>query len=90
MAALEVRKYEVAHGRDAEVEMPSGARILHVGIQRGCVLVWALVNPEAGMIVRHIGYFATGEPVPPDVEHVGTAMTVGGAFVWHVFESVPF
>jgi hypothetical protein len=69
------------------VEMPNGARILHVGIQSGDLYAWALVNPEAVKIptLRVIG---TGHPIP-DSEHLdvfmGTHLLYDGSLVLHVF-----
>lgn len=101
MADREVWKFKVpmgeVHGHDSTVSMPSGAQIVSVGTQGADVWVWAIVNIEAPRTKRRLGYFATGSPVPPDWDYVGTAHvldseqpTLGSWLVWHVFEEVPF
>lgn len=82
-------KYEVEYGETA-IELPIGAELLHAGTQRfgECegVFLWALVDPEAPVARRDIGYFATGDYIPEGAEYVGTAITPDTAFVWHVYE----
>jgi hypothetical protein len=88
-----VHKYEVGYG-EAGSQMPLGAKLLHVDSQPKAggegVFVWAEVDPAAPLVRQQIGYFATGEDLPEDAEYVGTAVTPGGAFVWHVYERVQF
>lgn len=81
----EVLKYEIFYGA-ATARMPEKAEILHVAAISGRVYVWALVDPTEPVKERNIGYFATGEPIPPGCEYVGTGITEG-AFVWHVFQA---
>lgn len=85
-----VHKYEVPFGQGL-MPLPVGARILHVDVQPNSptgegVFAWALVDPSADREKRQIGYFATGELIPEGAKHIGTALSSGGAFVWHVFE----
>ena len=85
-----VHKYEVGFGQFARVDMPLGAKLLYVAGQPTrvgeAIFVWAEVDPTAALTRRQIGYFATGDRLPDDAEYVGTAITRGGASVWHVYE----
>ena len=71
------------------VQMPSGARVLHVADQAGVTTVWALVDPEVEKVVnRYFWVFGTGQPIddPDPLAYLGTSMA--GGFVWHVFEEI--
>lgn len=69
------------------VEMPAGARLLHVANQRDELCLWALVDAARPTVDRFIGVVGTGNPAPDiddDADYVGTAQV--GSFVWHVFD----
>jgi len=96
----EVWKFEVppgeVHGHGSTVSMPSGAQIISVGTQSTIVFIWAIVDPEAQLTERRLGYFPTGSPLPA-WDYVGTAHVLnpdrpalGSWLVWHVFEEVLF
>lgn len=62
-------------------------RILHVACRSmGVVEVWALHTDEPA-ITRSFRVYGTGQPLPPGIDYVGTALTPGGQLVWHLFES---
>lgn len=69
--------------------MPTGATVLHVGIQRRIITLWALVDPDANPSIRHFAVVGTGHPAPDADEgrYIGTVSE--GPFVWHVFEGLP-
>lgn len=84
------------HGHNSTVSMPIGAQIVSVGTQGTDVFVWAIVDPDARLAERRLGYFSTGSPLP-DWDYVGTAHVInpeqpafGSWLVWHVLEEVPF
>lgn len=74
------------------------AKIVHVACQYGAltntVQVWFEATtdlPEGYQDTTHnLRVFGTGQPVPEDAEHVGTAIMAGGRLVWHVYVEVPF
>lgn len=90
-----IYKYTVEVGSNS-IEMPKGARILHVVAQGEKVQLWALVETEHIDEMRHFRVFGTGQPLPDDFKedqpraaeygdrYIGTAHC--GPFVWHVFE----
>lgn len=85
-------KYQVAgDGFDEwEVEMPVGAKILSAGIQYNKLMVWAIVNVDAPMEKRTIGFYGTGSKLPDDFtkDHRHISTVFEGGFVWHIFEIV--
>lgn len=64
--------------------------VLHVACQQGpeSVEVWTREGPEP---VQHrpVRVYGTGQPLPARWAHIGSAVTAGGALVWHVFAAHP-
>lgn len=80
-----VYKFPLAMDRGWQrVEMPDGARVVHVHEQDGRACLWASVNATRPVVVRHFGVFATGEEIPTGA-YVGTIHL--GWTVWHIFEN---
>jgi len=95
-------KFQFKIDDEVEIEMPIGARILHVGTQgdeRQTALpspfLWAMVESTAKKHRRKFLIFGTGhelprlpidEPLPNDLQHIGTFQMRGGLLVWHMFE----
>lgn len=90
-----IHKYNISAG-STSVQMPQGAKILHVGGQGESICLWARVDTEQLGELRHFRVFGTGDMVPGDDEpgfesrhgerstqYLGTAMC--GEFVRHVF-----
>lgn len=88
---MQVWKYELAVTDRQELEVPKGARFLHVDTQRGTPCLWAIVDPQAEKEPRYIRIAGTGHDVTKEecMEYLGTFMIVGGNFVGHVFEADP-
>lgn len=67
--------------------MPTGAEILHVGVQGHIAYIWALVDPDERIEARSFRVYETGHPIDGDLgRHIGSFTMLGGALVWHVFE----
>lgn len=87
-----VHKYRVGLSDLFAVEMPRGAQILDVQVQRGTPQMWALVDPAAPIERRQFRLVGTGhhfklfEDQQP--KHVGTFQLDSGALVFHLFEIV--
>ncbi len=93
-----IHKYTIdarSSGVDVSVEMPKGARILHVAGQRENLCIWALVDTDHLGELHHFRVYPTGAALPEDFKegpsftedgdrYIGTAHC--GPFVWHVFE----
>jgi hypothetical protein len=74
-----------------EIEMPEGAVILSVQVQRSQVCLWALVEPGASKVKRQFRIHGTGHDVPDvdKLDFIGTIQNNGGDLVFHVFEEFP-
>lgn len=61
-------------------------QVLHVDARsNGTVEVWTLEG-SAPSVARTVRVYGTGQSIAEaDTEHIGTALTPGGALVWHVF-----
>jgi hypothetical protein len=81
----EIWKYElVPH---VVLQMPKRAQLLAVQVQHGRAQLWALVDPKASLVRRHVGIYGTGHPVPADAGfYVGTFQLEDGTLVFHVFD----
>lgn len=69
-----------------DLTMPKGARILSVQMQNGQPHLWALVDPKAPLVMRNIRVYGTGWDVEETGTFIGTFMTEGGQYVFHVFD----
>lgn len=79
-----VHKY-VLHGTQQTVSTYEGARFLHVANQREQITVWAEVNTLERECMATLHVVGTGQPIPPGVTFVGSALMAGGDFVFHVY-----
>jgi hypothetical protein len=94
-----VWKFPLALRVEQTVELPPGARIVHVGEQGNRPTLWAeFIGPVelAQQAQPHRFYLlATGQeleygPDGPHVEYRGTVMLNDGALVFHVYQEVCF
>lgn len=70
------------------LEMPNGAKILHVGIQGHTPCLWAEVSPDDQHELRRFIVHGTGHPIMEDGrKHIETFLD--GSFVWHLYEMTP-
>ena len=86
---MRVWKYTLGGGKVA-LQMPQGAKLLHVGWQRNDICIWALVSPLRDLVYRNFLVAGTGHPIEDSetLEFVGTAITPDQSFVFHVFEDM--
>lgn len=70
------------------VDIPEGALILTLCLQRGQPTMWAVVDPDAPMAQRRFVVVGTGQPMPDEpTVYVGTWLSdEDGTFVFHVFD----
>jgi hypothetical protein len=85
-----IHKYPLEVKGQQTVEMPYGAQILHVGVQRNQICIWAILESVKPMMVtRSFVIHGTGHPVDDTgLEHIGTVLMDDGALVWHIFERI--
>lgn len=96
-----VFKYPVLLTDIFSLDLPEGAKVLSVDVQRGEPQLWALCDAtmSAGMVTpssidgkmsrRRFRVAGTGHPIhtPADkLEFIGTFMLHGGELVFHLFE----
>ena len=68
------------------IDMPRGAKSLHVAEQAGQLCLWALVNPaEKAAVPVRLAVHGTGHLFNHSGDHLGTALLQGGRLVFHVF-----
>lgn len=80
--------YKYVMGNEvATIELPIGAKIIHLAEQHGQTCMWVQVDTEAEKEKRYFVLYGTGHPML-NAEHtfIGTMLTAGGNLVWHVFE----
>lgn len=76
-------------GEAQHVPMQVGAEIVSCQVQRGNIMLWAIVDLDAELEVRHFLIEVTGYPLPGNpVRYLGTVQLEGGTLVFHVFELV--
>lgn len=72
-----------------DIEMPQGARVVHVECQHSeaRVEMWAMVETDSPMQTRQFSVIGTGHPCDhPDHQYMATAISPCRRFVWHVFD----
>lgn len=73
----------------AEIRMPEGAQIIHVGaLPHDCLCMWAIVDTDAPEEWRRFYIFGTGVRLTDleGIKFIGTVFQ--DHIVWHVFENV--
>lgn len=85
MKSSVIYKYAVRPTDRQQLLMPEGARMLTVQLQRGEIMLWALVNESVNEEVRYVNIYGTGNPITSTCmgQYVGTVQQ--GCFVWHIF-----
>lgn len=84
-------RYKIGITDKSVLLMPIGAKVLpsppgdrNNGTE---IEIWAQVDADAPLEPRQFRVIGTGNPMPDDCgEFVGTVVTHGGQFVWHLFE----
>lgn len=82
-----IYKYPLGITDEFWLSLPKDAEILHIGVQEGMPMLWAIVDPEAVWDSRRLLVVGTGHLLPDGASkltHVSTFQE--GPFVWHVFE----
>lgn len=71
-----------------DIELPRGAEILHVALQRGGYCLWFRCNPDEPKEPRRVAIVGTGQGCPSadSGRYIGTVLTPSGEIVFHFFE----
>ena len=81
-----IYKYELQITDEQTVEMPRGARLLSVQMQRERLMLWAVVNTNEPIRSRVIRIHGTGIAISPEHNYAFIGTVQDGPFVWHVFD----
>lgn len=85
----QVFKYRVrsgGYGEPIEVLIPSGAKLIHFGLDaldHKCI--WAEVPVGTADETWYLRLFVTGEIIPDEGEHQGTLITKIGGELYHLY-----
>jgi hypothetical protein len=92
-----IHKYPIEVTDFQEVEMPMGAKILHVQSQpapygqpsKEQLCLWAEVDPDNSLVPRRIRVFGTGHDMEHEhqLRYIGSTDMHNHALVWHVYEN---
>jgi len=70
-----------------ELEIPFGAKFLHVGNQNGHICLWFEVESENKKETRRFEIAGTGKAqLDIDKKYLGSMIFHNHAFVWHIYE----
>ena len=82
-----VWKYPVNIRGLTELNLPGGAQVLTTNLQNEQPFLWALVDLNKPLTIRHFKLVDTGEPFEANSTfYVGSIFPEGGRFVFHLFE----
>jgi hypothetical protein len=88
-----VWKFKLTVVDEQTLNMPKGARPLHLGVQPSStqqedICLWAEVDVDALLEPRQVFVRGTGHPlddIPEEATYVGTVILMNGRFVLHVW-----
>lgn len=84
---ITIFKYDLLVEDYQEIQMPSKAKILSVGVQNNEIKLWALVETNTKVEPRRIRIAGTGHDITEDiVAFLGTVQLHSGRLVFHIFE----
>lgn len=87
-----IHKYQIPADKEAtRLDMPEGARILSVQIQRDVPCIWALVDTKAKLMPRTFVWVKTGADMSDSADlssviFIETVQFWAGILVLHLFE----
>lgn len=87
---ITIFKYELDQS-PKQISMPQAAKVLSVGVQKGKINIWALVDTETEPSNRLFIIHGTGHELLKDTNmynFIGTVLLENGGLVLHVFEDL--
>jgi hypothetical protein len=71
------------------IEMPKGARVIHVDIKRDSICLWAEVEPSLPKEEREFRVIYTGRPFNPyGLNYIASVMDPDRVNIYHVYEDI--
>lgn len=82
-------KFALNPVKEQTLQMPAGAKVLHVAVQYDNLYLWAQCDTDVPKEDRSFLIFGTGHEVDDSKvgDYLGTGMIYGGQIVCHVFEA---
>jgi hypothetical protein len=85
--SLVVWKYPIDMVDLFSLDLPLGAQVLHVEMQKDTCCMWCLVDPDAPPKARRFRLAGTGHPIIDcEVKYIGTFNMMDSVLVFHLFE----
>ena len=83
-----IYKYQLRGVPDSnyKLEMPLGAKIVHIGIQLNILCLWVEVDPDEKSTFRYFRIYGTGHKISANALYLGTVFDE--PYVWHVYEEL--
>ncbi len=84
-----IYKYPLSLESSPVIDMPTGAHVLCVQVQKGEPCLWAVVDPDQPIETRQFRLCGTGHNLAiddPKSHYIGTFQLDGGNFIGHVFD----
>jgi hypothetical protein len=85
VGVITIHKYPVLLGHDYERQMPKGATVLSVQMQRDQPMMWAMVDTDQPLVLRKFAVRGTGHDCS-GVSHAFVGTFQYGALVFHLFD----
>lgn len=84
---MKIWKFQLGLYHQQAIEMPKGAKLLTIQVQRDEPVLWALCDEDQRDEIRHLRVYGTGHPITGDPgTYIGTFQVADETFVGHVFE----
>lgn len=86
---MTIYKYPLPLDDRSHIQMPRGAHVLCVQVQRDIPYLWAIVDPDQPLDAKLFRLCGTGHPLEitsPESRYIGTFQLAEGSFIGHVFE----
>lgn len=78
-----IYKYRISN--EMPVELPIGAKFLHLGMQNNQIIAWFEIRPQNHSEQRVFKVYGTGHKITSSAPYLGTVFD--GPFVWHIYET---
>ena len=87
---MTVHKFRIPLCDEFSLDLPVGAQIIRVGVQKFEPQMWVLVDTEARQVRRDFIVRGTGHGIRQSRPvHLGTFFMNGDSLVFHLFEVTP-
>jgi len=86
---IKIFKYEIPVNDEIELDLPKGAKVLTIQLQKGVPCIWMLVNPDLSTEKRLFWLYGTGMEVKQThLNYLGSFQMLGGDLIFHLFGEI--